>query len=181
MLAARQLREQGYMVYVAKTFDQKFTGRKAEAIGKLRLPGYIFVAFAKGEHGPINHTRGVGALLLNGDGDPEPIRAQVIEKLRSLEDVDFDSARASVEMEERTDLCEWDEVIIDGQDHPCCGQKGYFMGAHKGEAKVLIGMGTWPVNMFDLRKVVKPKKEKTASRKKKKRGRKIEQPERKAA
>lgn len=169
LLAAKQLREQGYVVYVAKTFDQVRTGRKFDAVARLRLPGYIFVACGSGEHGPINHTRGVGSLLLH-DGEPEAIRTVLIEKLRGLEDVDFDLARANAEMKERTDLREWDEVIIDGQDHPCFGQKGYFMGTHKGDAKVLIGMGTWPVNMFDLRKVEKerPAKQKVKKPKRKK-------------
>lgn len=170
LLAAKHLREQSYPVYVAKTFDQVRDGRRFEPVGRLRLPGYIFVAFDKGEHGPINHTRGVGALLLDGNGDPEPIRSRVIETLRALEDADFDEARANAEMKERTDLREWDEVIIEGPDHLCRGQKGYFMESNKGEAKVLIGMTTWPVNVFDLRKVEKPKKEKpekTAKKRKK--------------
>lgn len=171
MLARKNLRQQGYIVYVPKTYEQLRIGRKSEPVARLRLPGYIFLAFEKGDHGPVNNTRGVGSLLLDSAGNPESLRSRDIARLRDLEDEDFDAARANVEMKERTDLREWDEVIIDGKDHPCLGQKGYFMGSHKGEAKVLIGIGTWPVNMFDLRKVekaksdrVKPKKPKRSKR-----------------
>lgn len=159
LLAARELRKQGYVVYVAKTFEQQKDGRRLDPICRLRLPGYIFVAFAKGEHGPVNSTRGVGELLIDGRGDPEQLWPGLLEKLRAFEDEDFDRAMASAVQKERTDLREWDEVIITDRAHHCFGEKGYFMGSSKGIAKVLIGLGKWPVNAFDLKKVEKPRAE----------------------
>lgn len=181
-LAVKELRKQGYVAYRAKTFDQQTDGKRVTPVGRLRLPGYIFVACNHGEHGPINHTRGVGMLLLDGKGDPEPLRPGIVEGLRALEDEEFDQARSNAEIKERTDLREWDRVIVDNPDHECYGVEGYFMEASKGIAKVLIGIGKWPVNIFDLKKVEKPKKDKKAKKSKGKRDlKKIEQPEKRAA
>jgi transcription antitermination factor NusG len=161
MLAARMLREQKFGVYLPKAFEQQKDGRRVHPTARLRFSGYIFVAFdlALEQHGPIGNTRGVGELLLDPSGKPEALYPGIIERLRALEDVEFEQCRNSAELKERTDLAPGDEVTVDDKDHLAHGQRGFYMGQDgKSMANVLIGMAVWKVNSFGLRKIEKPKK-----------------------
>jgi hypothetical protein len=167
LLAARELRKQKYVAYVPKTFPVSDRGHP---VPELRCPGYIFVAFADGEHGPVNSTRGVGKLLTDGDNNPEPLPAGIVERLRGFEDIDLEDAWAK---KEREDLREGDQVQVDGKDHRCYGERGYFLCMYrKEEAWVLISGKKVPVNIFDLKKVEKPKKDPKPKKKKGKKSKK---------
>lgn len=163
-LAARELRKQGYVVYLAKTFHSAERGKPVPA---LRCPGYIFVSFRLGEHGAINHTRGIGKLLTDGENNPEAMLPGIVETLRGFEDTDLEDALAK---KEREDLREGDEVQIDGKEHRCCGERGIFIGIYrKEEAWVLVSGKRVPVNIFDLKRIEKAKVQKKNDKKKGKR------------
>lgn len=154
--AARNLRAQGYSVYLPKAFSRPADTRKLEPIAHLRFNGYVFVAFdaARDEHGPISNTRGVDELLLNAYGNPQPLPHGVVEGLQEIEDEDFARARARKKPLPRVDLRAGDQVKIDRKDHPAHGLEGLLFTAAKGMACVLIGVRMVTIGESDLKKVV---------------------------
>lgn len=160
--AAKELRNQKYAVYLPKLYRHPTDDDFGRGPHGLRFPGYIFVAFdyELGEHGPINNTRGLdswdgSALLTNAKDIPLPLRQGFIEKMRALEDEDFEHAVSRAKPEPRTDLRDGDMVIINDPAHVAFGQRGLFMTNEHGIARVLLGRMSWEVEDFHLKKVEK--------------------------
>ncbi|WP_298800159.1 transcription termination/antitermination NusG family protein [uncultured Devosia sp.] len=158
-VAASNLREQGFAVYLPKIHMRWQDGRKIEARSILRFTGYIFVAFdlQRDPFGQISNTRGMddsdGAALLGGDR-PTPIPASIIEGLRQAEDEEMARALARKKPKPRADLVPGDQVMIAGdRDNHAFGRKGVYVGSDRGMASVFIGFACWKVPDWTLKKI----------------------------
>jgi transcription antitermination factor NusG len=163
-LAAAQLREQGYIVYLPKTYSQSPNCRRP--IAEVRYPGYIFIRFdaAAQEHGPINNTRGVDELMVDLDGNPRPLPTHkrlleefpkgLVEAIRELEDIEFGRASTTRKAKPREDLQEGDKVRIHNPTHPAHGHEGHILKLEKGIASVLVGFfNVWKLPDTDLKRI----------------------------
>ena len=152
--AAKNLRAQGYPVYLPKGFRKPADTKKLEPVSFLRFDGYIFVAFdaAKEEHGPISNTRGVDELLVNGAGQPQALQPGIVERLRQVEDDDFARARSRKKLPPRVDLKPGDTVQVHRPDDAARhGKTGIFVGAVNGWAEVLFGLRIAKIAEVDLK------------------------------
>ena len=140
--AAANLEAQGYETYLPLTFYRNPDGKKGDPLSRLRFTGYIFIALDvdKGEHGPINSTRGIGELLCRGDETRAPIalRPGVIETLRKIEHDEWAAAAARIAPQTRTDLVPGATVRL--RRHANFeGQTGSLVALASGLATVLLG------------------------------------------
>lgn len=154
--AAKDLREQGYGVFMPKIYLRVQEGRKNHARAALRFPGYIFIACEAHETGPISSTRGMddsGGSALLGGARPVPVHPAIIERLRRIEDDELGLALASKRPQPRNDLTPGDVVVIAGdRGHVAFGQQGHYLGSDRGVASVLAGMAIWKVAEGDLKR-----------------------------
>lgn len=139
-LAARGLREQGYDVFLPKTYRRENVGRAGKPVASLRLSPYLFVAFdfARGEGGTVKNTRGVSELLCAPDGKPRAIShgPEIIAWFRNMEDEEF-AESGRVYAKGRTDLSPGMTVRIDA--------KGPFQGL----LMVVAQIGNGKAKLFD--------------------------------
>lgn len=166
LFAGAQLRQQGYGVFLPKTYLRVQEGRKIHARARLRFTGYIFVSCERDETGPIASTRGMddssGSALLGG-AYPVALYGGIIERLRAIEDDELAQATSIRKPVARTDLMPGDLVQIDGdKDHVAYGQRGHYLGTERGVAAVLAGIAVWKVAEADLKRVEIDKERKAA-------------------
>lgn len=163
--ACKNLRDQGFSVYLPKLYrhptDPDYTGRPFD----LRFTGYLFVQLdtALGEEGVVRNTRGIDSemgqpALLSNAGKPVAIKDSVIEMLRALEDTELEIAKSRKRPEPRDDLRAGDEVVINNPDHKANGHRGMYLESERGIAKILCGFIIWEVADIDLKKISKRKK-----------------------
>lgn len=167
-VAADELRKQGYSIYLPRAY-WKVAGAVASA---LRYPGYIFVWFdpSIGEAGPVNNTRGIDELMVNGDGRPRNLPGirvkdqagyvirvvDLVEAIREMEDKEFSDAASTLRMS-RTDLRVGEWVKIDNDRHPANGNEGEILKIQKKVVHVLIGLSMiWEVPELDVKKATRP-------------------------
>jgi len=136
LLARRGLTEQGFRVYVPKSYRRETLGKRSFIVTELRLAPYAFVAFdvAKQQHGPISNTRGVQELFCNRDGRPRAVPASVVPSLRRIEDDEVEAASRRVRLVTQG-IAPGTEVRIDRHDL-FRGYVGMLISSVKGEALV---------------------------------------------
>lgn len=148
LLAARGLREQGFVVYLAKKYSREMFLKKAVAVASLRFETYLFVNFDCGleMHGPINNTRGVASspgspgLFCDPDGKPEYVPDIVMDGITTLEDEEFSAAGKPASKDVgRSDLKPGDKVRVDQRNRMYGGLQGLFVASERGKALVLVG------------------------------------------
>ena len=167
MLAAAQLRNQEYIVYVPKVYWREPSGFLQCAI---RYPGYVFIYFDADlqEHGPINNTRGIEELMVDLQGRPRPVPNNrtllevfphgLIEAIRQMEDQEFAEAMPR-KTTPREDLRVGEKVIIAMNGHIAIGERGEILRREKDICHVLVGSWmVYPIPDAELRKLETEKK-----------------------
>lgn len=154
--AAEHLAKQGFGVFLPKSYQRIQEGRKVHARARLRFTGYIFIHCDPGAIGKISSTRGMddsaGSALLGG-ASPTALKAEIIAKLRRIEDGELAEAIATRKPTARNDLVPGDLVEIADSDHVAHGQRVQYLSSERGIASVLGGMFVWKVAEGDLRRV----------------------------
>ncbi|WP_028240731.1 transcription/translation regulatory transformer protein RfaH [Stutzerimonas azotifigens] len=83
--AEEHLRRQGYFCYRPKYKQEVVLRGKRQIISGSLFPGYVFIQLSQTENwAPLRSTRGVSRIVSFG-GQPTPISADLIEKLRQHE------------------------------------------------------------------------------------------------
>ena len=156
--AAANLEAKGYEVYLPMRYERNSVA-KAPPLASLRFTGYIFIALDvdKGEHGPINSTRGIGELLCRNDETRAPIalRPGVIETLRKIEHDEWAAAAARVAPTVRPDLHHGALVRITRHAN-FAGQTGLLASLASGMATILIGPIMLTVADCDIEPAIAP-------------------------
>lgn len=150
LLAAANLREQKYSIYLPKRHYRYVDGKRHLPATALRFPGYIFVAFdaSKEEHGPIANTRGIDELLVDAREIPLALPEFVVPMLRDIEEQEFGRSSSIKKPQPRDDLEAGNWVLVNNRDHWAAGKKGVILELARGIAKVLIGF--MPVELADI-------------------------------
>lgn len=88
LLAAQQLRTQGFDVYLPQYQKMRRHAGRAEIVAAPLFPRYIFagIDLERQRWRSVNGTRGVVGLVMFGD-KPMPVPAPVIDEIRGREDV----------------------------------------------------------------------------------------------
>lgn len=140
--AAKELRNQSFGVYVAKTYRrQRMDGKRVHPVASLRFTSYIFVAFDPDleEHGPISNTRGVAHLMCTHSGEPHPIPDRIIEALRGCADEELADCTKRSRPSEASKLRPGAQVRLKTSDL-FRGRTGQVLAVERGVVHVLCGM-----------------------------------------
>ena len=169
--AARWLRDEGFEVYLPKSYERAPFGKIRRPVVSLLLSPYIFLRFdaAKGEHALAAGVKGVSHLLTDPTGDPSPLRvhdrthlrdslvgaARFIEDLKQAEDDELAAAekapsRNPFALKRGTQVrvvAGAGALASDGRSGPLEGPIALIEGHH---VTLLVGALRWRVPISDV-------------------------------